>query len=64
MVTTVLDKADQAGAVVNDTVAKPLRQLNGILAGVKAVVETLRAPEPPRAKPPVDRTHGDSGMFV
>jgi ABC-type transporter Mla subunit MlaD len=64
MLTSALDKADRAGAIVNDTVAKPLRQLTGILAGIKAVVENLRAPQAPGPKPPVDGSPGDSGMFI
>jgi methyl-accepting chemotaxis protein len=64
MVTTALDKADRAGAMVNDTVTKPMRQLAGILAGLRAAVETLRAPQAPGPKPPVERNSGDSGMFV
>jgi methyl-accepting chemotaxis protein len=51
MTTGILDAAERAGAFVSDAVAKPMRQLSGILASVKAVVETLRTPEPaPRPK--------------
>jgi hypothetical protein len=64
MLTSALDKVDRAGAVVNDTVAKPLRQLTGILAAVKAVVENLRAPQGQASKPPVENSKGDSGMFI
>jgi len=64
MVTTMLDKADRAGAIVNDTVTKPLRQVTGILAALRAVVENLRAPQGPAPKPPVDDSRGDSGMFI
>ncbi|HUB51318.1 MAG TPA: hypothetical protein VL986_04175 [Terracidiphilus sp.] len=64
MLTTMLDRADHAGAVVNETVVRPLRQLSGMLAWVRAVVESLRAPQSPRQKPPVDGARGDSGMFV
>jgi methyl-accepting chemotaxis protein len=63
MVTTALDKADRAGAIVNDVAAKPLRQLIGVIAGVRAVVENLRATQAP-AKPPGERTQGDPGMFI
>jgi methyl-accepting chemotaxis protein len=63
MVTTALDKADRAGAIVNDVVAKPLRQFVGVIAGVRAVVEYLRATQA-QAKPPGERTKGDSGMFI
>jgi ABC-type transporter Mla subunit MlaD len=64
MLTTALDKVDHAGAVVNNTVAKPLRQVTGILAALRAVVETLRAPQAPGSKPPVNGPKGDSGMFI
>ncbi|MGP8250936.1 MAG: hypothetical protein ACLQHF_02815 [Terracidiphilus sp.] len=64
MVTSMLDKADRAGAIVNDTVTKPLRQLTGILAALRAVVENLRAPQAPAPKPPVEGAQGDSGMFI
>lgn len=64
MVTTALDKVDRASAAVNDTVAKPLRQLNGIMAAVKAIVENLRTTQAPGAKPPAKGTQGDSGMFI
>jgi hypothetical protein len=47
MLTETLDAADRAGAFVSGAVAKPIRQLNGILASAKAVVEALRAPAPP-----------------
>lgn len=64
MLTSVLDKADHAGAVVNDVVTKPLRQLTGMMAWLRAVVETLRAPQSPGPKPPVDGPRGNSGMFI
>jgi methyl-accepting chemotaxis protein len=64
MVTSMLDKADRAGAIVNDAVIRPLRQVTGVMAWVRAVVESLRAPQSPQPKPPVDDTKGDSGMFI
>ena len=64
MLTTALDKVDHAGAVVNNSVAKPLRQVTGILAAIRAVVETLRAPQTPGSKPPANGSKGDSGMFI
>jgi methyl-accepting chemotaxis protein len=42
MVTGVLDTADRAGGFVNDVVARPVRQVSGILAAIKAIVESLR----------------------
>jgi ABC-type transporter Mla subunit MlaD len=63
MTTSVLDTADRAGAFVNDAVTKPMRQLSGILASIKAVVDTLRAPEP-AARRRANRAPGDPEMFV
>ncbi len=64
MVTSALDKVDRAGAIVNDTVTKPLRQITAILAALGAVVENLRASQAPAPKPPAKATSGDSGMFI
>lgn len=63
MTTSVLDTADRAGSFVNDAVTKPMRQLSGILASIKAVVDTLRAPEPV-ARRRANRAPGDPEMFV
>lgn len=48
MVTSVLDAVDRASVFVTDTVSKPVRQLSGLLASVKAIVESLRTDEPAR----------------
>ncbi len=42
MVSGVLDTADRAGGFVNDVVARPVRHISGILAVVRAIVESLR----------------------
>jgi methyl-accepting chemotaxis protein len=63
MTTAVLDAADRAGTFVNDAVSKPMRQISGILASVKAVVDTLRAPEP-AARTRANHKPGDPEMFV
>jgi hypothetical protein len=42
MVTGVLDKADRAGEFVTDVVSRPMRQISGVLAFAKAVIESLR----------------------
>jgi ABC-type transporter Mla subunit MlaD len=47
MLTALLNNVDRASRFVNETVARPVRQFNGILAGVRAVVETLRRPAAP-----------------
>ena len=44
MLTTVFDGVERAGTFVAETVQKPMRQLSGVIASVKAVVETLRGP--------------------
>jgi hypothetical protein len=43
MVTQALDAADRAGAFLETTVSVPARQLTGILAAAKAILESLRA---------------------
>lgn len=66
MMTSVLDTVDRAGVFVNDAISKPMRQLSGLLASVKAIVESLResesAPRSPRPQP----THfaDDEDRFV
>jgi hypothetical protein len=44
MLTLVLDSLDRAGGYVAGVVDKPVRQLAGAVAAIKAVVETLRKP--------------------
>jgi hypothetical protein len=46
MLTGVLDSVDRVGGFVTDTVQKPVRQIAGILASIRAVVESLRASAP------------------
>jgi hypothetical protein len=48
MVSGALDAIDNAAGFVAETVNKPVRQLSGLLAGVKAIVETLGASQPPQ----------------
>jgi len=63
MMSTVLDAVDHACVYVSDTVTRPMRQLSGVLASVKAVLESLRAAVPaPSAPPP--HAEGDKDMFV
>jgi uncharacterized protein YoxC len=45
MVSTVLDAVDRTGGFLTEAVNKPVRQISGLLASVKAVVESLRASE-------------------
>jgi septal ring factor EnvC (AmiA/AmiB activator) len=48
MITHFLDSVDRAGIFVADAVGKPVRQISRSLASVKAIVDTLRMPPPPR----------------
>jgi methyl-accepting chemotaxis protein len=61
MTTSGLDALDRAGSFVAETVGKPARQLSGLVAAAKAIVESLRAPahEPRRA-----RLSGDEDTFI
>ncbi|HLI03238.1 MAG TPA: hypothetical protein VKU93_03105 [Terracidiphilus sp.] len=58
MITAVFDRVERAGVFVSGTVARPMRQLTGIIASVKAVVETLLEPHPGH-RPPAPQ-HGAS----
>jgi len=63
MATAALDSADRALAFVSNAVTKPMRQFSGILASVKAVVESLRGPEP-APRPRTNHAAGDPETFV
>jgi ABC-type transporter Mla subunit MlaD len=61
MFSGTLDAVDKASSFVTQTVGKPVRQLSGLVAGVKAAVESLRTNGHPV------REHGhpdDKDMFV
>ena len=49
MLTNGLDVVDHAGRVVEAAVAAPVRQVNGIMAAIRAIVETYRT-TPARTK--------------
>jgi uncharacterized protein YoxC len=61
MATDALDAVDRAGIFVAETVGKPVRQLAGLLAAARAIVESLRgsAREPRHA-----RSSGDEDTFI
>jgi ABC-type transporter Mla subunit MlaD len=66
MITGVFNTMDKVSGFMADAVAKPMRQLSGILASVRAVVESLRnnaetAARPARAP---EETNDDKDMFV
>jgi hypothetical protein len=59
MLSSVLDAVDRAGVFLTDAVSKPARQLAGVLASVKAVVESLRSSETQFRQPPPPQDLGD-----
>ncbi len=61
MFSSTLDAVDKAGAFLTEAVSKPVRQLSGVLASVKAIVESLRGSDPPYRETSV---HDDKDMFV
>ena len=61
MFSNTLDALDRAGTYVTQTVSKPVRQLSGLLAGIKAIVESLNASAPSHREPII---HDDKDMFV
>jgi uncharacterized protein YoxC len=61
MFSGTLDAVDKASSFVTHTVGKPVRQLSGLMAGVKAAVESLRT----NGRPMHDRSNqDDKDMFV
>jgi methyl-accepting chemotaxis protein len=63
MLTKVLDGVDRTTGFLTNSVTKPMRQLAGLLASAKAVVEALRN-DTPGAHIPGDQARGDKDMFV
>lgn len=47
MLTSVFDRVERAAGFMTDAVTKPMRQLSGIIASVRAAVEALRSTEVP-----------------
>jgi uncharacterized protein YoxC len=66
MLTDTLDAVDQAGDFVTRVVSKPVRQLNGMLAGIKAMIQSLssrNSSNPPRGFHD-DPMRDDRDLFV
>ena len=55
MVTGALNSLAQAGAAVERGIAAPLRQVSGVLNGLRAGIDTLRVKEPSVIKSPAGR---------
>jgi methyl-accepting chemotaxis protein len=66
MTTSVLNGLDRFGGFVNEAVNLPVRQVSGIVAAARAVVDTLRAPAPqrPRRVPQPVTIGDDKDLFV
>jgi molybdopterin converting factor small subunit len=58
MLTSIFDGVDRATGLMSDTVTKPMRQVAGLLASAKAVIESLRSDYPP-AQASSDQNPGD-----
>jgi uncharacterized protein YoxC len=61
MFSGTLDAVDKAGQFVTHAVSKPVRQISGVLASLKAILEALRNPEPPYHH---NGTRDDKDLFV
>jgi phage-related protein len=61
MITGLLNAADRAGDYVAGVVHGPVRQISGVLAAVKAIVESLRTPIPEAHE---TRTSRDRETFI
>jgi hypothetical protein len=61
MISGLLDSVDRASSYVVDIVGGPVRQVSGVLAAIKAIVESLRTPVPEPHQTPTSR---DRETFV
>lgn len=61
MFSSTLDSVDRAGVFLADSVSRPARQLSGLLASVKAAIESLRSYDPAsRHAYSAENLHADS----
>jgi hypothetical protein len=66
MATSALNSVEKLVTLLNEAVRVPVRQVNGVIAAAKAVIETLRAPAPPRTRraPQSSKVAEDKDLFV
>jgi uncharacterized protein YoxC len=65
MFSGTLDTVEKASVFVTETIGKPVRQISGLLAGLKAIIESLRSPQPSTNSVYRERgIHDDTDMFV
>ena len=51
LLSSILDTLERTGGILSAFVSKPVRQFSGILMSFKAIIDSLRAPAPPRTHP-------------
>ena len=61
MLSGTLDVVDKAGGILTDAVEKPVRQISGLVAALKAIIESLRSSE---RRYDDHGAHDDLDMFV
>ena len=61
MVSSALDAVDRAGVFVTEAASRPMRQLSGLLAAAKAIIESLRSSYPALRG---TRSSGDKDTFA
>ena len=64
MFSGTLDAVDKAGSYITHTVSKPARQLSGLLAGIKAAVESFRTNDNAFRERLVQEERDGKDMFV
>jgi uncharacterized protein YoxC len=64
MFSSTLDTVEKASVFVTETVGKPVRQLSGLLAGLKAIIESLRSSAPSANSYRERGIRDDTDMFV
>jgi uncharacterized protein YoxC len=65
MFSDTMDTVERASVFVTETVSRPARQLSGLLAGLKAIVESLRTSGPAANGAYREQgSHDDTDMFV
>jgi uncharacterized protein YoxC len=65
MLSGLLDAVDRTGSAVADAVNRPFRQISGLVASARAVVESLRNPAParrPQQAPSTPRIKSDGDL--
>jgi hypothetical protein len=51
MLTATLDVMERTGTLLEQSIAAPVRQVNGVFAAVRAVIDTYRTTQPHRTQP-------------